>query len=81
MSQLSDSVSNVNHPVVRNDASCSILPDFAQPMVQHKVEVPPIFLAYRRVSVEGVRIPLIQVASSVVQALHDDSALDTVQPM
>ncbi len=50
-------------------------------MVQHKAEALPIFLAYRYVSVEGIRIPLIQVASSVVQALHDDSALDAVQPM
>ena len=50
-------------------------------MVQHKAEVPPIFLAYRYVSMESVRILLIQVVSSVVQALHDDSALDTVQPM
>ncbi len=50
-------------------------------MVQHKAEIPPIFLAYRRVSVEGVCIPLIQVVSSVVQALCDDSALDAVQPM
>ena len=50
-------------------------------MVQHKAEVPPIFLAYSCVSVEGVRILLIQVVSSVVQALRDHSALDTVQPM
>ncbi len=30
---------------------------------------------------EGVRILLIQVVSSVVQALYDDSTLDAVQPM
>ncbi len=61
--------------------NCSILPDFAQLMVQHKAEVLPIFLAYRHISIEGVCIPLIQVASAIVQVLWDDTALDAVQPM
>ncbi len=53
----------------QSQSSCSILPDFEEPMVQHKAEVPPVFLAYRQVTIDGVRIPLIQVASAVIQAL------------
>ena len=31
----------------QSQSSYNILPDFEQPMVQHKAEVPPVFLAYR----------------------------------
>ncbi len=59
----------------------NLLPRFTQPSVQHIAEVPPVFLAYNRVSVEGTWIPLIQVATAVVQSLNDDTVIDAVQPM
>ena len=58
-----------------------MLPDFEQPTVQHKAEVAPIFLAYKWVSVEGAKIAIMCVASAIVQALKDDTALDAIQPM
>ncbi len=44
----------------------NLLPRFTQPSVQHIAEVPLVFLAYNRVSMEGAWIPLIQVATAVV---------------
>ncbi len=49
--------------------------------MQHKAEVAPVFLAYNRVSSEGQHISLIQIATSVCQALSDPSAVDAIQPM
>ncbi len=49
--------------------------------LNHKAEVPPIFLAYRRVSSEGEQISLVQVVTSVIQSLQSETALDAVQPM
>ena len=73
------------HHFRMEDAPCSqvvsTLPNFAQPTVQHKAEVAPIFLVYKRVSPEGAKISLMCVASAVVQALKDDIAIDAVQPM
>ncbi len=63
------------------DHDPDLLPDFAIPSVKHKAELVPIFLAYKRVSVDGTKIPLIHVATSIVQALQDDSVIDAVQPM
>ncbi len=58
-----------------------MLPDFEQPIVQHKAEVAPIFLAYKQVSVEGAKIAIMCVASAIVQALKDNTALDAIQLM
>ncbi len=49
--------------------------------VQHKTEVPPIFVAYQRVSSDGERITLMQVATAVLHAMNDQLVLDAVQPM
>ncbi len=54
---------------------------FTRPELQHKAVVEPVFLAYNRISTEGSRIALMQVATAVVDALNDPGALDTVQPM
>ena len=73
------------HHFRTEDAPCSqavsTLPDFAQPTIQHKAEVAPIFLAYKRVSSEGAKISLMCVASAVVQAFKDNTAIDAIQPM
>ncbi len=39
--------------------------------VQHKAEVPPIFVAYRKVSADGEYISLMQVATAVLQVMGD----------
>ncbi len=57
------------------------MPSFKGESVNHKAEVPPIFLMYKRVSTDSEHILLIQVAASVAQAMHDDSVLDAIQPM
>ena len=57
------------------------MPSFKGESVNHKAEVPPIFLTYKRVSTDGECILLIQVAASVAQAMHDNSVLDAIQPM
>ncbi len=59
----------------------SLTPSMKGQAVQHKAEVPPVFLAYKHVSSEGERISLVQIATSVIQAMHSDSSLDAVQPM
>ncbi len=59
----------------------SLMPSIKGQAVQHKAEVPPIFLAYKCVSSEGERILLVQIAMAIIQAMHSDSTLDAVQPM
>ncbi len=56
----------------------SLTPSTRGQAVQHKAEVPPVFLAYKCVSSEGERISLVQIATSIIQAMHSDSSLDTV---
>ena len=68
---------NVRTTDSRNDYN----PNFNVPSVQHKAEVAPVFLAYNRVSSEGQCISLIQIATSVYQALSDPSVVDAIQPM
>ncbi len=77
-----------NHRLNPNSANnadsaenADITPTFSLPPVQHVAEVPLIFLAYNQVSTEGACIPLIQVATAVVQSLKDDTAIDAVQLM
>ena len=53
-------------------------PNFDTPSIQHKAKVAPIFLAYNRVSTEGHRISLIQIVTSVCQALLDSSVVDAI---
>ncbi len=59
----------------------SLTPSTVGQAVQHKAEVPLIFLAYKWVLAEGERISLVQIATSVIQAMHSDNSLDAVQPM
>ena len=61
--------------------SCSVNPNFDHPAVQHKAEVLLVFLAYKRVLMDGVYTSLIQIALAVTQALGNDEAVDGVQPM
>ena len=68
---------NVRTPDNHNDYN----PNFDTPTMQHKAEVAPVFLVYNRVSSEGQLISLIQIATSVYQALSDSSAVDAIQPM
>ncbi len=49
--------------------------------MDHVMEVPPIFLAYKRVSKEGQQISLVQVASVILRVMKDEMVLDAVQPM
>ncbi len=49
--------------------------------VQHKAEVPPIFMVYHKVSADGEHIALMQAAMAVLQVMGDQSTLDMVQPM
>lgn len=49
--------------------------------VQHKVEVPPVLVAYCKVAIEGECISLMQIATAVLQVMGDQSVLDAVQPM
>ncbi len=51
------------------------------PSLNHRAEVPPIFLAYRQVCNEGQRLPLAQVAASIIQAMGTHAMLDAIQPM
>ncbi len=55
---------------------------FGTDMIQHKAQVPPIFLAYHRVQPAdaGPHLPLFQVASAVAHAMGG-SGLDAVQPI
>ena len=48
--------------------------------LNHRAEVPPIFLAYRQVCNEGQRLPLAQVATSIIQAMGTHAKLDAIQP-
>ena len=56
-------------------------PNFDTPAVQHQAEVAPVFLAFNRVSTEGHRISLIQIATSVCQALSNPLVVDVIQLM
>ena len=49
--------------------------------IDHVTEVPPIFLAYKRVSNEGQQISLVQVASTILRVMKDEMVLDAVQLM
>ncbi len=53
----------------------------AGPTIQHKAEVPPIFLAYKCISNEGQHISLVQIATAFIQAVGQENKLDAVQPM
>ncbi len=66
--------------VVRTQTG-GLLPDLSGSEVQHKSTVEPVYLAYKRISTEAGRLSLIQVATAVVQALHDNTAVDAVQLM
>lgn len=49
--------------------------------LQHKSLVKPVFLAYGRVSGEGQRHTLLQIATAILMSLGDDMAVDAVQLM
>ncbi len=49
--------------------------------MQHKTDIPPIFLGYTRVCAASELIPLIQIAEAVLKAMGTDNVLDVVQPM
>ncbi len=51
------------------------------PSLNHRAEVPPIFLAYRWVYAEGQKLPLVQVATSIIQAMGTHVKLDAIQLM
>ncbi len=51
------------------------------PAVQHKAEVPPVFLGYNWLQSETAHMPLFQVATVVMQSRGNSDTLDTVQPM
>ncbi len=57
------------------------IPDFGGASLQHKAEVPLIFLGYNRVSSTGPQLTLIQLAGSVASAMGDGMLLDAIQPM
>ncbi len=65
-----------NSPALQDDSAV-----FKGQAMNHVTEVPPVFLAYKRVSNEGHQISLVQVASAVLQVMKDDMVLDAVQPM
>lgn len=48
--------------------------------VQHKAQVPPIFVAYSRTQ-SSARLPISQVVVSITQSMHGTETLDAVQPM
>ncbi len=58
-----------------------LFPDLSGSEVQHKSTVEPMYLAYKRISTEAGRLSLMQVATAVVQALQDNTAVDAVQLM
>ena len=49
--------------------------------MQHKTDIPPVFLSYARVHTAGEHLPLVQIAEAVINALGHDGVLDAVQPM
>ncbi len=49
--------------------------------LRHKAEVPPVFITYKWVSSEGNHISLMQIATTVLKAVANSTALDTIQPM
>ncbi len=67
-------------PTNGSDSGSSVL-KCGGAVIRHKSEVPPIFLAYQWVSAEGAHITLVQIPTSVIQAMRDDSVLDAVQLM
>ncbi len=48
------------------------------PAMQHKTDIPPIFLGYARVCAAGECIPLIQITEVVLKAMGTDNVLDAV---
>ena len=63
------------------DGCHEVQPSFRVPALQHKAEVAPVFLAYNKISSEGERISLMQIAMSVYQALSNSMVVDAIQPM
>ncbi len=51
-----------------------------QPVLSHKPEVAPVFLNFKCMAREGIKIPLIEVAATVGQVVGD-THVDGVQPM
>ena len=47
-------------------------------VMQHKTDIPPIFLGYTRVCAASKHIPLIQIAEAVLKATGTDNVLDAV---
>ncbi len=52
----------------------------AIPSVEHRPEVHPVFLNFKRVGKEGHKIPLIQVATTVAKTVGEKN-VDAIQPM
>ncbi len=80
-SQISHSVNNFDTAAKSRALSCNLTLSTSSKALDHKAEVPPIFIPYRRVSAEGARISLVQVATLVINAMCNETALDVVQPM
>ncbi len=49
--------------------------------MQHKTDIPPVFLSYARVCTAGEHLPLVQIAKAAINALGRDGVLDAVQPI
>ncbi len=64
-----------------NDEVEQVLGNAWSGMLKHKAEVPPVFIAYKRVSQEGTKISLMQVATAVLKSVVSPMSLDAVQPM
>ncbi len=58
--------------------SLNKIPDFGSTSLQHKAEVPWVFLGYNRVSSTGPQLTLIQIAGSVASAMGDGMLLDAI---
>ncbi len=57
------------------------IPDFGGASLQHKAELPPVFLGYNRMSSTSPCLTLIQLAGSVASAMGNGMLLDAIQPM
>ena len=64
-----------------NDETEQVLVNTWSGMLKHKAEVLPVFIAYKRVSQEGTKISLMQVATAVLKSVVNPTSLDAVQPM
>ncbi len=67
--------------VPNNSGEDTLLSSSKGQSLNHRAEVPPIFLAYKRVCAKGQKLPLVQVATSVIQAMGTHAKLDAIQPM